>query len=791
MKRMALILFLLTVIMCFCAIPVMAATAEDAGYLSRGELMELLITAADDYHTAAPADIIKGYEDGSLRYDSYATRAEALVMLRRAFTELPALDSNRLYSLLTDKNASFADVPAWAKTDVDMLIASGLLVNTDDGLLHAREYVSEIEVQTLLRRVWMLYGSNHKDDFYMTIEKENIENIKIYPGYVGGSSIHDVGQLENERITMIVDEVLSGNWKTGSDEQKIKDLYQSALAVYSGKSSSLSPIQGYLDELDAADSLDDVLKVIYELNTETGYSTFFEPYIYTDCTDATKNVLWLAPDISPLDATTYGDSDITKAATDYYKALLLLVGDSEEEAAAGAAAMVAYQKDLSKVQVAPENYYDVEYYYNLYSFKDADAQLKNIDLAAYLKIMGYVVPDSLVIQDKGAFTYLCNYLCDENAKSLAYILKCNLLDAYGRSLNNDFFQPYLDFHKALYGESEPLLAKERARNLVINNLSAELGKIYVQKYFTQNDKDRLNEIESNFVDVYRERINALDWMSKETKEKAVAKLDAMTFKNIWPDYWFTDEEAKYLPSYQIASLADGGSLYANLALINRAWTDKNMAMQDQPVDKREWGVSPLEVNAFYDPNGNCVYIMAGLMAGVFYSHDASLETILGSLGMIIGHEMTHAFDSGGAKYDMNGNAANWWTEEDYAAFSDRCQAMEEMFDRFEAAPGIAASGKITLGENIADLGGVTASLEVTKRLVKEPDYQEYFHSFADTWRTLYARQTVSYFTAFEVHSMGWLRVNVPLMQLEQFYETYGITEDDGMYIPPEERVSIW
>lgn len=788
---MALILFSLTVIMSFCAIPVMAVTAEDAGYLTRGDLMELLITAADDYNTSESGDIIKGYEDGSLRYDSYATRAEALVMLRRAFAELPVLNSNRLYSSLADKNVSFADVPAWAKRDVDMLIASGLLANTEDGLLHAREYISGDEAKTLLRRVWMLYGTNYKDDFYMTIEKETIENLKIYPGYVGGGSIHDVGQMENERISAIIDEVLSGKWTAGSDEQKIKDLYQSALSVYSGKSSDLSPIEGFLEELDAADSLADILKVLYDLNTQTGYSTLLAPEIYTDCADATKNVLWLAPDISPLDAVTYGNSEITQAAKNYYKALLLLAGDSEKEAAAGAAAVVAYQKALSEVQTAPENYYDVDYYYNLYSLKDADAQLKNIDLGAYLEALGYDVPDSLVIQDKGAFAYLCNYLCDENARPLAYIVKCDLLDSYGCSLSNDFYQPYLDFHKALYGESESLSTEERARDLVINNLSAELGKIYVQKYFTQADKDRLSEIESNFVDVYRERINALDWMSKATKKKAVAKLEAMTFKNIWPDYWFTDEEAKYLPSYQIASPAGGGSLYANLASIERAWTDKNIAMQGQPVDKREWGESPLEVNAFYDPNGNCVYIMAGLMAGVFYSQDASLETILGSLGMIIGHEMTHAFDANGAKYDMNGNAVDWWTAADYAAFTDRCRAMEEMFDRFEVAPGIPANGKITLGENIADLGGVTTSLEVTERMVKEPDYKKFFHGFADAWRTLYPRQTVSYFTAFESHSMGWLRVNVPLMQMGQFYETYGITEDDGMYIPQEERVSVW
>lgn len=789
MKKFASILFLVFIIICFCAIPALAA--GDDGYITRGDLMELLITSADDYNTAQSGDIIKGYEDGSLKYDSYATHAEALVMLRRAFGELPALESNRLYSFIAEKDVSFSDLPAWAKDDVDQLIASGLLTNTDDGMLHAGQYITKVEAQTLLRRVWMLYGTNYKDNYYMTMEKENLKNSEIYPGYVGAGSFHDVGHLEGNRIDAIIDEVLTGKWTEGSDGQKIKDFYQSALSVYLGESSDLSPIQGYLDDLDAADSLSDILAVLYEYNADTGSCALLSPFIYTDCADATKNVLWLSPDISPLDANTYNDSDITKAMTDYCKALLILGGDSEEEAVAGAAEVVAYQKALSKVQVAPENNYDVDYYYNVYTLNDADAQLKNIDLAAYLKALGYKIPDSVVIQDKGAFEYLCDYLSEENVRPLANILKYNILDTYGCSLSNDFYAPYLKLYAAIYGNLESPSEEERARDLVVNALDTEIGKLYMQKYFSQEDKDKISEIEQNLVNVYRERINALDWMSGATKEKAIAKLEAITFKNIWPDYWFTEEETKYVPEFSITSTANGGSLYSNLISLNRAWNDKNIAMQGQPVDKKEWGESPLEVNAFYDLNANCVYVMAGLLAEPFYSEDASWETILGSIGMIIGHEITHAFDTNGAKYDMNGNATDWWTKEDYAAFSERCKAMEDMFNRFEAAPGIDASGTITLGENTADLGGLTASLEVTKLLVKEPDYKKFFHGFADAWRVLYPRQTVSYYTAFEAHSMGWLRVNVPLMQLDEFYETYGITEDDGMYITPEERVSIW
>jgi putative endopeptidase len=165
--------------------------------------------------------------------------------------------------------------------------------------------------------------------------------------------------------------------------------------------------------------------------------------------------------------------------------------------------------------------------------------------------------------------------------------------------------------------------------------------------------------------------------------------------------------------------------------------------------------------------------------------------MMGSIGAIIGHEITHAFDASGAKFDLNGNAADWWTKEDYEAFSDRCAGMKDMFDRFEDAPGIPTSGEQTMSENIADLGGLSAGLQVLESKKAQPDYDLFFTSYADTWRTLHNRQMVRYLNIADVHALAWLRTNVPLMQLGQFYDTYGISENDGMYLSPEERISIW
>lgn len=789
MKKAISILLTLALVLSICTLP--ATAAENTEYLTRGALEELLRTAADDYNGGHTNDIILGYEDSWLRYDANVSRIEALVMMRRAFDTLPSRESNRFWSWIADEGVTYSDVPDWAVQDVDTMIAAGLLANTDDGRMGTGDYLTRTEADQLLRRIWMLYGSNPKDDFFMAKEKRMLEQTEVYPGNTSGGALYDVRYANEKRFDTVLNGVLRGTWPDGSDEQKIKDLYGQALAVYAGEYDDISPIQEYLDALDEADSLNEILDVMYSFNKETGFQAFLDPSIGSDCADNTKNVLWLFMDYSGLELSQYSDSEILKATKTYYETLLRLSGDSAEEAASGADIMIAYKKALAGIQPTPEERYDVDLYYNVISFADADAQLVHLDLGAYLKALGYTVPDSLVIDDLDVFAYLCDFLADKNAKELAYIFKISMLDSSGPLLSHAFIQAQDQYRAALYGEAEPLAAEARARNFVTSKLETEMGKLYVKARFTQEDKDTLLAIEKDFVKVYRERIQALDWMREATKQKAIDKLNAMTFKNVWPDYWFTEEESRYIPVYQVVSQTDGGTLYANAMAINRAWTDQNIAEQGQPVNKEKWLASPLEVNAGYAFYENCVYIFAGILSEPFYQSGAALENTLGSIGAVIGHEITHAFDTAGAKFDLDGNATDWWTREDYDAFSARCTEIEDLFNRFEDAPGIPTSGKLTLGENIADLGGLSACLQVLESQQAQPDYDLFFSSYADTWRALHNRQVIRHTNVTDVHAVDWLRVNVPLMQLEQFYQTYGITEDDGMYLPLEERVRIW
>jgi putative endopeptidase len=385
MKKMISMLLALSLILSICILPAAAAGNED--YLTRGALEEMLRTAADDYNGGQTSGIIQGYEDGSLHYDAKVTRIEALVMMRRAFDPLPSRESNRFWSWIADEGVAYSDVPDWAVQDVNAMITAGLLANHDDGQLGAGDYITRTEADQLLRRVWMLFGTNPKDDFYMAREKGMLEQVEIYPGETGGGAFCDVQQDNQQRLDALLSQVLAGTWPAGSDEQKVQDLYSQALAVYTGEYADIGPIQGYLKALDEAASLTAILDVLYAVNQKMGLQAFMNPQISADCADSTKNVLWLAMDYSDLELSQLSDNEILKAARTYYQTLLLLSGDSAEEAAAGADAMIAYKKALAEIQLTPEEVYDVDLYYNVVSFADADARLVHLDLGAYLKAL--------------------------------------------------------------------------------------------------------------------------------------------------------------------------------------------------------------------------------------------------------------------------------------------------------------------------------------------------------------------------------------------------------------------
>ena len=274
-------------------------------------------------------------------------------------------------------------------------------------------------------------------------------------------------------------------------------------------------------------------------------------------------------------------------------------------------------------------------------------------------------------------------------------------------------------------------------------------------------------------------------MSAETKAKAVKKLDTMGVKVGYPDSW-----ESCLDHAEIKSPAEGGSFFSNVIAIQMAMKQDVLAHQNDAPDKSEWIMTPFTVNACYNPSANDITFPAAILQSPLYDVNASREENLGGIGYIIAHEITHAFDNNGAKFDENGSAADWWTAEDYAAFRQKCQAVAEWYDGQEAYPGIACSGALTISENVADLGAAKCIVAAAKKL-DHPDLDKLFRAVANTWASTTSRQMREYLAVTDVHAPDKLRCNRVLQTLPEFYTTYGIRPGDGMWTAPETRVSVW
>lgn len=335
------------------------------------------------------------------------------------------------------------------------------------------------------------------------------------------------------------------------------------------------------------------------------------------------------------------------------------------------------------------------------------------------------------------------------------------------------------------GASGQLSEEELAAQYVQTIMSDYLGKAYADRYFSAEAKADVERMVQDILTVYRDRLQNLTWMSQATKEKAIQKLDRMQINIGYPDAW--DDS---LNKVEILSVDQGGSFYDNLAAMGRYSVGLLQEYQEKGVDKNLWPMTTYTVNAGYMFSANSITFPAGILQAPFYDLDASYEENLGKIGYVIAHEISHAFDNNGAKYDENGNAADWWTADDYAAFQELCAKAVALYDGREAAPGITCNGALTLSENIADLGAAACLTEIESKQ-KTPDYAALYTAMAEIWYTSYPRETRLYLSQADVHAPDKLRGSLVLQNFPEFYQAFGITEEDAMWLPPENRVQIW
>jgi len=770
-------------ILIFSLIAATAATAAaappdahaPAEALTRGEAAALVYQAAKKYNPELRRETIMiGYGDGNLYEDRPVAYYELLVMLANGFGALPECAGN---NARIAAEADISGAPPWAAPAAENLKAAGALCDPDDGL------------GVILPRIYRLLGSRPQDDFYEYVNKEWLDTAGFPEGIPQNGAMVEIMLTVQDQLEKLLDGLAGGEHAPGSGAQKVSALYKNALDMDARNADGYKPAAPYLDKIRAVKNLDELTTVSLELTDSLGFFYFASFIPVTSFTDSSAKAPLFYPIGVTLPKEDYASDDSPRIAPYlwYMARLQELCGVPEGEAAEKAEAVFAMEKDIASAMMQPHELADFSVSYQSHSLAEIAAMFPGVDVEKIYKSIGMRAAnkDKIIVADIGMAKKAGEWFSEERLDTLKAYLEIKFINDVANSLSGDFLEANDIFNAALSGVDSPQTPKQRAMDLTLNLMDDYIGRMYVEAYASEKVKSDVEGMIGEFIGVYRERIKKLDWMGEATKEQAVKKLDALSVKVGWPDRWNDP-----LKGVELLGYGEGGSLFQNIGAIGMAGWKKMIEEQDYPVNKSAWIAAPYTVNAFNNMQNNEIIVPYAFLNPPVYDANASRSANLGALGMVIAHELTHAFDSSGSQFDEDGDVADWWTEEDHEAFASLCADVAVFYDGVEAAPGIYNNGMLTLGENVSDLAAISCALEVA---MKDPDFnaEEFFTAGAVWWKRILPRLYVDYFSLADVHSDNRIRSNLQLQNVDLFYETYDVQPGDGMYVPEFKRIRIW
>ena len=476
--------------------------------------------------------------------------------------------------------------------------------------------------------------------------------------------------------------------------------------------------------------------------------------------------------------------------------MLQFLGDSPAVAKANAEKVLALEIEMSQPRLDRVERRDSKKQYNPTTIAGLQKMLPSIDWNAYIKGIGLPKIDTVIVGQPRYFSALQNIFAANKVDSWKAYMRWMLIRGASSQLSTDIETANWEFYgKTLTGALKQRPRHEKALQTVNGVVGEALGKLYVEKMFPPEAKVKAEKMIKNVIRAYEIRINALSWMSPETKIKAIEKLNKLTIKIAYPDKW-EDYSALVIKSPE-----EGGTYFDDIKSVSRWSWKKELDKLNEPVDKTEWGMSPQTVNAYYNPSYNEIVFPAAILQPPFYDYKADEAVNYGGIGAVIGHEISHGFDDQGASYNADGNLIDWWTKDDLTKFTALGGSLADQYSALQPLPGTHVDGKFTLGENIGDLGGVNAAYDGLQLYLKEngnpglidgytPE-QRFFISWATVWRGKIRDEALKNQVKTDPHSPAMYRAYVPLQNVDAFYNAFDIKKGDGMYIAPENRVKIW
>ena len=632
-----------------------------------------------------------------------------------------------------------------------------------------------------------------KEDFYQYATGGWQKNHPLKPEYSRYGSF-DVLRENNEiRLNELFQGLSSVKAEKGSVQQKISDLYAMGLDSTRLNAEGVNPVKPYLDALESVKDVESYVRAMADIELH-GDGGCWGVYAESDMTDNSNTVLYITQSGLALGNRDYyllaENAELREGYLNFLKKIFTLAGDEKAEQKAKDA--FDFQMTIAEPSWSMIQQRDIEARYNPMTPEQLYKEYPALRFDAYLDAMGIPAQSKIVLEQPSYFKALNSILAKTNPRILRHYLQAQLLSGACGYISDDFTDASFDFFSAqMSGIKEQKPRWKRAMQAPNSILGEAVGEMYVAKYFPEKDKQKMLQIVKNIQKGLSEHVASLDWMSEQTKARAQEKLSSFIIKIGYPDKW---------KDYSTLEIDAQKSYYQNLREASLWSMRDNLSKLGRPVDKTEWGMTPQTVNAYYNPTTNEICFPAGILQPPFFNPNADDAVNYGAIGVVISHEMTHGFDDQGRLFDKDGNLNNWWTEEDAASFKAKADKLVAQFDAVQIQDGLYANGSATLGENIADQGGLRIAFTAMQNSFggKEPKpidgftaEQRFYLAYAILWGQNITPQECARLTLLDVHSLGRNRVNVSLRNLQDFFDAFDIKEGDKMFRPEEERVVIW
>lgn len=635
------------------------------------------------------------------------------------------------------------------------------------------------------------------DDFYQYAGGGWLKANPMKPEYSSYGVFNDLAETNRKQIRELFENLSKEKHAFGSVGQKVADLYNMAMDSVRLNKEGAAPLQKDLDKVKAFSKKADFTAFIADQHLYMG-NPFFGIGVDTDLKNSDLNVMWLSAGTTGLPDRDYylnTDADSKKkqeAYRAYLSKIFQLSGYKKKEAEKAAKVIYNIEYQFAEAEMSRAEARDYNKLYNIYTIDMLQKDYPAIQWAKYFELMGVKDVKQVILTEPKVMAVAQKLMSTLSEQDIKYYVAGLIIKSSTSVLSDDFVNANFDFYgRLLNGQKEQKARWKRALGFPNSLLGEAVGELYVSKYFAGESKAKMLKLIDNLRKALATRIANLTWMNDTTKINALVKLNSFTVKVGYPDKW---------RDYSKLTIDPGKSLYDNVAAATYVETLRNLEKFGKPVDKSEWGMTPQTVNAYYNPTTNEICFPAAILQAPFFDVNADDATNYGAIGVVIGHEMTHGFDDQGRNFNADGNMVDWWTAGDSKRFTAAAEKLAAQFDQITVVGDLKANGHLTLGENIADQGGLRISYDAFKTTQqfqegKEIDgftpAQRFYLSYGRIWAEHMTEEAIYQQTKSDPHSIGRNRVNATLRNIDTWYDAFGVKEGDKMWLAPAERAIVW